>query len=243
MPVARSPPPRHGGPPESSRALSGRGWGASRADGRTASTRAPRPARATTVKKNAGRQLPKRLVDPEHEAAARSRRPRPTRYRRAPPPSRARDFGNHSETVLVAPGQLAASPVPSRNRKNMRLLRPTARDVSGGSNRIPAHRQREPASRAEPIEHAACDGLPQRVSDAEGDDDERPIPVVPGELGLQIRGKDAERLAVDVVDDGGGEEQAADPPAEVRNDARFGEGGGLQEAAPFLGGWNPTMIT
>src|SRR5205823_9726404 len=39
------------------------------------------------------------------------------------------DFGNHSETVLVAPGQFAASPEPSRNRNNMKLLSPTASDV------------------------------------------------------------------------------------------------------------------
>src|SRR4051812_31891337 len=39
------------------------------------------------------------------------------------------DFGNHSETVLVAPGQLAASPDPRRKRKNMKLLRPTAIEV------------------------------------------------------------------------------------------------------------------
>src|SRR5271157_1743933 len=39
------------------------------------------------------------------------------------------DLGNHSETVLVAPGQLAASPQPSKNRKQMKLLRPTAMEV------------------------------------------------------------------------------------------------------------------
>src|SRR6266536_2186711 len=39
------------------------------------------------------------------------------------------DLGNHSDTVLVAPGQLAASPQPSRNRKPMKLRRPIARDV------------------------------------------------------------------------------------------------------------------
>src|SRR5437764_1350454 len=39
-------------------------------------------------------------------------------------------LGNHSETAFVAAGQLADSPAPSRKRKNMKLRRPTASDVS-----------------------------------------------------------------------------------------------------------------
>ena len=38
--------------------------------------------------------------------------------------------GNHSETALVAPGQFAASPAPSRNRNAQKLPRPLASDVS-----------------------------------------------------------------------------------------------------------------
>src|SRR5690349_12639446 len=38
--------------------------------------------------------------------------------------------GNHSDTALVAPGQLAASPAPSRNRNAANDFRPTANDVS-----------------------------------------------------------------------------------------------------------------
>src|SRR5260370_31861049 len=40
------------------------------------------------------------------------------------------DFGNHSDTALVAPGQLAASPAPSKNRNAAKLLRPMAADVA-----------------------------------------------------------------------------------------------------------------
>src|SRR5579862_5209788 len=40
------------------------------------------------------------------------------------------DFGNHSETAFVAPGQLAASPAPSRNRNAAKLARPVAREVA-----------------------------------------------------------------------------------------------------------------
>ncbi len=38
--------------------------------------------------------------------------------------------GNHSDTALVAAGQLAASPAPSRNRKPQKLKRPLDSDVS-----------------------------------------------------------------------------------------------------------------
>src|SRR5947209_15483282 len=40
------------------------------------------------------------------------------------------DSGNHSETALVAPGQLAASPAPSKNRNRAKLRRPMAAEVA-----------------------------------------------------------------------------------------------------------------
>src|SRR5215470_4933068 len=39
-------------------------------------------------------------------------------------------FGNHSATALVAAGQLADSPAPSKKRKNAKLRKPPANDVS-----------------------------------------------------------------------------------------------------------------
>ena len=39
-------------------------------------------------------------------------------------------FGNHSETALLAPGQFADSPAPSRKRKAAKLAMPLASDVS-----------------------------------------------------------------------------------------------------------------
>src|SRR5215813_8381052 len=38
-------------------------------------------------------------------------------------------FGNHSETAFVAPGQLADSPAPSKDRKIAKLRKPFAREV------------------------------------------------------------------------------------------------------------------
>src|SRR5262245_51370658 len=39
-------------------------------------------------------------------------------------------FGNHSETALVAAGQLADSPTPSRKRNPAKLFQPVASEVS-----------------------------------------------------------------------------------------------------------------
>src|SRR6476469_2210883 len=39
-------------------------------------------------------------------------------------------LGNHSETALVAAGQLADSPAPSKKRNRPKLYRPPARGVS-----------------------------------------------------------------------------------------------------------------
>src|SRR5882724_2621055 len=38
-------------------------------------------------------------------------------------------LGNHSETALLAPGQLADSPAPRRKRKKAKLEKPLAREV------------------------------------------------------------------------------------------------------------------
>src|SRR5215813_10964648 len=78
---------------------------------------------------NAGRQLPKYLYKPITSTGAT-----------APPieeplsksaTAQPRSFlGNHSATAFVAAGQLADSPAPSRKRKNAKLRKPPASDVS-----------------------------------------------------------------------------------------------------------------
>src|SRR5271154_1626281 len=52
----------------------------------------------------------------------------PLSYKAAASP-RSR-FGNHSETALLAPGQLADSPAPSRKRNAAKLAMPVANGVS-----------------------------------------------------------------------------------------------------------------
>src|ERR1700686_3760934 len=39
-------------------------------------------------------------------------------------------FGNHSETALLAPGQFADSPAPSKKRNSAKLRKPLASEVS-----------------------------------------------------------------------------------------------------------------
>ena len=63
-------------------------------------------------------------------STARARRRSTSRCRRARPPTRFRGRGNHSETALVAPGQLPASPRPSANRNAAKLRSPVASDVA-----------------------------------------------------------------------------------------------------------------
>ena len=78
---------------------------------------------------NAGRQLPNAwysestsngaMAAPTDEPLSNSATAQPLSRR-----------GNHSDTALVAPGQFAASPSPSRKRKPQKLRRPMANDVS-----------------------------------------------------------------------------------------------------------------
>src|SRR5438874_333807 len=81
------------------------------------------------VMTNAGRQLPN--DEYSHTTMTGARAPpiaEPlSKIATATPRS---DFGNHSETALVAPGQFAASPAPRRNRNAAKLRRPVAMEVA-----------------------------------------------------------------------------------------------------------------
>src|SRR2546423_11365606 len=57
--------------------------------------------------------------------------------------------------------------------------------------------------------------MKDRVSDAKSDHDKREIGVRPRELSLEIWRQNAQRLAIDVVDDGRRKQQRTDPPAEL----------------------------
>src|SRR5678816_2217714 len=77
----------------------------------------------------AGRQPPKYLYRPITSKGAMAPPIEEPLSKRAT--AQPRSFlGNHSATALVAAGQLADSPAPSRNRKAKKLRSPTASDVN-----------------------------------------------------------------------------------------------------------------
>src|SRR5437899_13019278 len=81
------------------------------------------------VTMNAGRQLPERRYTQNtmNGASAAPTEEPLSKSATAHPLSRR---GNHSATALVAPGQLADSPAPSRNRKPAKLRNPIASEDS-----------------------------------------------------------------------------------------------------------------
>ena len=130
---------------------------------------------------------------------------------------------------MVAPGQLPASPSPSAKRKPQKLRRPSAIDVAMAATEYQSDGEAQAVARAEAVDEAAGEGLAHRIGDAEGDQDPGEVGVRPLVLGLQVGGEDAQRLAVDVVDDGGEEEEPPDVPAQVPDRTR-------QWSSPFGSG-------
>src|SRR4051812_34082416 len=80
---------------------------------------------------------------------------------------------------------------------------------------VERHGYRQARARADGIEKATGPSLPDGVGDAEGDDHEGEIRIRPVVLTFEGWTEDAERLAIDVVDDGGEKEQASDPPSQA----------------------------
>src|SRR3989442_8888977 len=77
----------------------------------------------------AGRQPPKYLYRPMTSSGAIAPPIDEPLSKSATAQPRSR-FGNHSETALVAAGQFADSPAPSRKRKKAKLRNPTANEVN-----------------------------------------------------------------------------------------------------------------
>src|SRR6185503_5194579 len=78
---------------------------------------------------NVGPQPPKYLYKPMTSNGAMAPPIDEPLSNRATAQPRSR-FGNHSETALVAAGQFADSPAPSRKRKAAKLRKPIASEVS-----------------------------------------------------------------------------------------------------------------
>ena len=76
--------------------------------------------------------------------------------------------GNHSDTALVAPGQLPASPRPSANLNAPKLRIPVASEVAMAATEYHSTARLRPSG-AEPIDDAAGDPLSERVRDTKRD--------------------------------------------------------------------------
>ena len=113
---------------------------------------------------------------------------------------RAGPVGRLAEAEQEAEGREAAE--AGRQRRQHR------------GHRVEGHADRQARARAEAIEQAARQRLPAGIGDAERDDQHREVGVAPLELGLDVRRQHRQRLAVDVVDDGGKKQQPADVPAQ-----------------------------
>src|SRR6185503_16728694 len=80
---------------------------------------------------------------------------------------------------------------------------------------VPRDGDAQPRARPDRIEEPPRTSLPERIRHSERDHDQREIRVAPPILVLQRRPEDAERLAIDVIDDGGKKKKCANPPAQT----------------------------
>ena len=113
-------------------------------------------------------------------------------------------FGNHSETALVAAGQFADSPAPSRNRKKAKLCRPRGQRSEHRNQRIESDRVGNSASRAYAVNQPPTNCLSQGVRNAKSNHDRGIIRVRPVKVDLQKWRQNRKRLPVEIIDDRGG---------------------------------------
>src|SRR5581483_703119 len=99
-------------------------------------------------------------------------------------------------------------------QKSQREQRPQARGqrCERGGDGIPRHAEAQAVARAHAIEKFPRASLAECVSQTEADHYDGEGLVVPVEAGLQSGRQHGQRLPVDVIDDGGGQQQPADPP-------------------------------
>ena len=89
-----------------------------------------------------------------------------------------------------------------------------------GNDGIEKDGEGEAAFCADAIEEASEKSLADGIGDAKSDHDVGVIGVGPVMFELEVGGEEGKSLAVDVIDDGGSEEDGANPPAQVRDGAR-----------------------
>ena len=116
---------------------------------------------------------------------------------------------------MIEAGKLPPSARPKAKRAPQKplTLRTKAWAISASAPRH--HRDGQPGPGSDSIDQSAREQEAGRVGRLKPEDDVGEIPLRPPQRALQLRLQDAENLPVDVVDRGGGEQQAADQPAEV----------------------------
>src|SRR5258708_4535857 len=119
-------------------------------------------------------------------------------------------FGNHSETALLAPGQLADSPAPSKKRNTAKLEILLANEVRSETAEYHVTLIVRPA---DSVHQTAADGLPHGISQSEGDRNVGVIGVGPVVFLFEEGRKNGECLPVDIVDHCRSKQNPANPPA------------------------------
>src|SRR6202034_4529277 len=101
--------------------------------------------------------------------------------------------------------------------KRREAVEPARHRSQHGDYGIKDYGHSQTATRADTIHEPAERALSYGIRDAESDCKIRIVRIGPVILELKIRSEKGKRLPVDVVDDGRGEQQAANPPAQRRN--------------------------
>ena len=123
--------------------------------------------------------------------------------------------GNHCPIALIDAGKFPASAAPRKNRATAKPIVPRASAVSIDIVDHATSAMARPSLHPHRVDDAAGDRRERRVRRREGELDPAVVGLAPVHLPLEHRLEDAQRLAVDVVDRGGEEQQAADPPAQA----------------------------
>ena len=126
-------------------------------------------------------------------------------------------LGNHSETALVAPGQLP--PGAQKKSKSQETCIASGERRKNRNDRIPQNGNRQTKFCSDAIQEPAADGLANRVGHAKSHYDIGVIGVGPVVFHLEIGSEERESLAVHVIDDRGGKQDSSNPPSQTVNRA------------------------
>ena len=141
------------------------------------------------------------------------------------PVVRARSFfGNHSLTVLIARGEVTAFGDSQAKSGGTETDDAVGRGMGDGGQAPEENDQGVTEAHAYAVDDAADAYRAQGIGDLEPEDDVAVVVIGPFKMVHEGRLEDADDLAIDVVDGGGEEEQAADDPADFADAGVSGRG-------------------